>query len=216
MVKCTHSSDVITAQHSPTKTCRAKNDLINILLLLTPSICSIQMHHGLPGETRVSFPLRLTLQGFWAPSISVRAFHYKLLLPQSTTDFFLIYRSQLTRHHSDCFRASGRPSAKKKKIDFCSSVVEVKRYYVPVTAGCAASRSEQRLRPVNNTNKPEDQSWIQEQNAKQETKDRKHDDVPLKIASLWLFSHRIQTWQLTVTTPVKTQTADAHDDSQAL
>lgn len=132
------------------------------------------MHHCLPEETQISFPLRLTLQGFWAPSISVRAFHYKELFPQSSTDFFLIYRSQLTHHHSDCFRASGRSSAKEKKIDFCSSVVEVRRYYVPVTAGCAASWTEHRLRPLNNTNKPEDQSWIQEQNVKQETIDRKH------------------------------------------
>lgn len=116
------------------------------------------MHHSLPEGSELSLPLRFTLQALSAPSISVKASHYKVLFPQSTSDYFLIYRSQLTHHHSDCFRASGSPfvqgrgkKKKKKGIDFfLSRAVEVRRYYVPVTAGCAASWSE-RLRTADHT-----------------------------------------------------------------
>lgn len=57
-----------------------------------------------------------------APSISVKASHYKVLLPQSTTDYFLIYRSQ---HTHTIIQAASEPvdipqprGEKKKKIDF--------------------------------------------------------------------------------------------------
>lgn len=100
------------------------------------------------------YPQCQNILGFpfhWASLFKVSQPHLSLskllttLLPRlSTTDFFLISYSQLTHHHSDCFQTSGRSTAKERKIDFfCSWVAVVRWHFVPVTAGCAASCSEQ-------------------------------------------------------------------------
>lgn len=101
------------------------------------------------------YPQCQNILGFpfhWASLFKVSQPHLSLskllttLLPRlSTTDFFLISYSQLTHHHSDCFQTSGRSTAKERKIDFLqlSGGTVVRRHIMPVTAGCAASWSEQ-------------------------------------------------------------------------
>lgn len=130
-------SVVITTQNSWTK-----NNLINILLLLQPSPFAVSKCTTLCQKI-LGFPFHwISHSTLFQPHLSLSKLLTTLLPPLSTTDLFLISRSQLTHHHSDGFRASGRSSARERKIDFRSWAVEVRRYFVPVTAGCAASWSE--------------------------------------------------------------------------
>ncbi len=154
------SSAVITAQHSPTKICQtqdfsAKNNLINILLLqlnivlLKPSLLAVskcttlcQKKPSTEVHTPSSFSLIYLCQSFSLQSTPSSVHHWLLpYLPLSAnTPSFRLLPSQWTS------------LSQGKKINFCSWLVEVKRYYVPVTAGCAASWSE-RLRTADHTDR---------------------------------------------------------------
>lgn len=124
------------------------------------------MHHSMPEDTRISFPLNLTLHALSAPSISVKAAHYTT---SSSVHHWLVPYLSLSANTPSLRRLPSQWTflSQRKKDRFSQLSGRGKEVFCASHGWlcCQPKRTvtdgrSRRLRLLNSINKPEGQSWI--------------------------------------------------------